>query len=345
MKKPFLLPLLLSVSLLTTACANPASAAQSIPTEASIKQYSEVSASISEETISEETISEETIAETATETIAFSESELVSWNKTNTIPAYSGQTYEEVNDNVPYFTSNDLTQTVFERYSDLDEYGRCGQAYANICPELMPTEERGEIGMIKPSGWHTVKYPDVIEDNYLYNRCHLIGFQLAGENANEKNLITGTRYLNVTGMLPFENEVADYVRSTGNHVLYRVTPLFVADELTCRGVEMEAVSVEDKGEGVRFHVFVYNEQPGIVIDHLTGDSYEESDGLSQTETAVNISATSDENEYVLNLRSHKFHYPDCEGVSTMSEKNKEVVFSDRQSLIEKGYSPCGTCNP
>ena len=196
-----------------------------------------------------------------------------SWNGKDLIPEYSGEACIELNGNVPYFTDEELTDEAFERYSALDELGRCGQAYANICIELMPTEERGEIGMIKPSGWHTVKYPELIEDVYLYNRCHLIAFCLAGENANEQNLITGTRHLNKTVMLPYEVEVAEYVEQTGGHVLYRATPIFVGDELVCRGIELEALSVEDKGDGISFHVFLYNEQPGIHIDHASGESW------------------------------------------------------------------------
>ena len=185
---------------------------------------------------------------------------------------YCGETFVEVNGNVPYFTAEDITTESFEYYSELDDLGRCGVTCANIGKDLMPTEERGEIGMVKPTGWHTVKYPEVIEDLFLYNRCHLIGYQLSGENANEKNLITGTRYFNTQGMLPFENEVAGYVRKTGNHVLYRVTPIFEGDNLVAEGVLMEAYSVEDKGKGVEFCVFVYNVQPGIEIDYATGES-------------------------------------------------------------------------
>lgn len=188
------------------------------------------------------------------------------------IPTYSGDAYVEINSNMPFFDDDDLTTESFEIYSNLDSLGRCGVAYANVCQELLPTEERGQIGMIKPTGWHTVKYPDVIEDLYLYNRCHLIGYQLTGENANEKNLITGTRYMNVEGMLPFENDVASYVRETNNHVLYRVTPIFTGNNLVANGVLMEAYSVEDSGKGVSFCVFVYNVQPGIEIDYKTGDS-------------------------------------------------------------------------
>lgn len=189
------------------------------------------------------------------------------------LPEYAGQAYVEVNGGVPDFSDEDKERTdVFEYYSDLDALGRCGTAYANICRELMPTEERGNIGRVKPSGWHTVKYPDVIPDRYLYNRCHLIAFCLAGENANEKNLITGTRYLNVEGMLPFEEQVARYVERTDNHVLYRVTPIFSGDDLIASGVEMEAWSIEDQGEGICFHIYCYNVQPGIVIDYATGES-------------------------------------------------------------------------
>lgn len=189
------------------------------------------------------------------------------------IPEYSGNPYVELNGNVPYFTDEELSTTAFELYSELDSLGRCGACYANICKEIMPTEERGSIGMVKPTGWHTVKY-DCITDRYLYNRCHLIGYQLAGENANEKNLITGTRYLNVDGMLPFENEVADYVDETDNHVLYRVTPVFSDDNLVASGVIIEAKSVEDKGAGVQFNVYCYNVQPGISIDYIDGQSWE-----------------------------------------------------------------------
>ena len=187
------------------------------------------------------------------------------------IPEYAGEPYVVLNGNWPDFDVEDLTTEPFEVYSELDSLGRCGVAYANVCLEIMPTEPRGEIGQVKPSGWQTVKY-DFVEGKYLYNRCHLIGYQLAGENANRQNLITGTRYMNVTGMLPFENMVDNYVEETENHVLYRVTPIFEGTELVARGVQMEAFSVEDEGEGICFNVFVYNVQPGVVIDYATGDS-------------------------------------------------------------------------
>ena len=186
------------------------------------------------------------------------------------IPVYSGEAVFKLNHNRPDFDETDLTTEAFEDYSDLDDLGRFGMAYANICRELMPTEKRGSIGQVKPTGWHTVKY-DFVDGKYLYNRCHLIGFQLTGENANKRNLITGTRYLNVEGMLPFENMVADYVKETGNHVMYRVTPIFVGDELLARGVHIEAESVEDGGDGIMFNVFCYNVQPGVVLDYATGE--------------------------------------------------------------------------
>ncbi len=202
------------------------------------------------------------------------------------IPTYTGDAAVILNDNKPFFTDAEYTTEAFESYSDLDSLGRCGVAYANVCEEIMPTEERGAIGMIKPSGWHTIKY-DCVDGKYLYNRCHLIGYQLSGENANEKNLITGTRYLNVTGMLPYEDQVADYVHDTDNHVLYRVTPVFTGNNLVADGVEIEAASVEDKGASLQFHVFCYNVQPGVVIDYATGDSHLTEDSDAQTAAKMN----------------------------------------------------------
>lgn len=188
------------------------------------------------------------------------------------VPKYTDEAVCILNDNIPNFTEADETVQTFEYYSELDSLGRCGVATANLSKELMPTEERGAIGHIRPSGWHTVKYPDTIEDLYLFNRCHLIAYMLAGENDNEKNLITGTRYLNAEGMLPYEIAVADYISETNNHVLYRIEPCFYEDELVARGVHMEAYSIEDDGHGISFNIFVYNMQPGIVIDYATGES-------------------------------------------------------------------------
>ena len=261
------------------------------------------------------------------------------------IPAYDGKAYVAVNNNEPFFTDSDMTTTAFENYSDLDSFGRCGVAYANICKDIMPTEERGKIGMIKPSGWHTVKY-DVIKDRYLYNRCHLIGYQLAGENANPKNLITGTRYLNVEGMLPFENLVADYVNNTGNHVLYRVTPMFSGSNLVANGVLIEAKSVEDNGGGILFNVYCYNVQPGVGINYENGDSW--LDGTtgsassgSDSSVAENSAADSSNSETMVHITAtgKKYHRAGCR---TLKKSDTEVTLDEAKSM---GLSPCGICNP
>lgn len=261
------------------------------------------------------------------------------------IPAYDGKAYVAVNNNEPFFTDSDMTTTAFENYSDLDSLGRCGVAYANICKDIMPTEERGKIGMIKPSGWHTVKY-DVIKDRYLYNRCHLIGYQLAGENANPKNLITGTRYLNVEGMLPFENLVADYVNNTGNHVLYRVTPMFSGSNLVANGVLIEAKSVEDNGGGILFNVYCYNVQPGVGINYENGDSW--LDGTtgsassgSDSSAAENSAADSSNSETMVHITAtgKKYHRAGCR---TLKKSDTEVTLEEAKSM---GLSPCGICNP
>lgn len=254
-----------------------------------------------------------------------------------TIPEYTGSAYTVLNDNIPDFPEEDFTEESFETYSDMDSLGRCGVAYANIGEDLMPTTKRGSIGQVKPSGWHTVKY-DSVDGKYLYNRCHLIGYQLTAENANEKNLITGTRYLNTEGMLPFENMVADYIKETGNHVLYRVTPLFDGNNLVATGVQMEAESVEDKGDGILYNVFCYNIQPGITIDYKSGDSSENEDMPVQTETA-SVS------EFVLNTSSKKFHKPSCSSISQIKQENKEIYKGSRDALISQGYDPCKKCNP
>lgn len=252
------------------------------------------------------------------------------------IPEYSGNPYVYVEENIPDFPKADKNKNSFEFYSELDSLGRCRMAYANIGTDIMPDEERGAIGMVKPSGWHTVKY-DFVDGKYLYNRCHLIGYQLSGENANEKNLITGTRYMNIQGMLPFEDMVADYVKETKNHVLYRVTPIYRGENLLADGVQMEGWSVEDEGSGICFNVFVYNVQPGIRIDYATGESFIEESG-----TGADMP---DNNGYILNTNSHKFHYPDCSGVKDMSEKNKQVFKGSREEAIKQGYEPCERCSP
>ncbi len=256
-----------------------------------------------------------------------------------TIPAFDGSTpFCVVNDNNPFFVESQYVTNSYENFSELDYLGRCGVVCANIGKDLMPTEERGSIGQVKPSGWQTVKY-DCVDGNYLYNRCHLIGFQLTGENANKQNLITGTRYMNVQGMLPFEDMVADYVKETNNHVLYKVTPIFLGKELVARGVLMEARSIEDNGEGICFNVFCYNAQPEIEIDYLTGESRYVGDGNTEsTETSASA-------DYVLNTSSKKFHKPSCSSVSTIKESNKKSYNGTRDALILDGYSPCGSCKP
>ncbi len=297
----------------------------------------------------------------------------------NNIKGYSGTPYEIVNNNIPYFKTEDFPKDSFEYYSTLDSLGRCGICMANVGADIMPTEKREDIGSVKPTGWHLVRYDDIIKDKYLYNRCHLLGFQLTGENANEKNLITGTRYLNVDGMLPFENKVANYVKSSNNHVLYRVTPIFVESELVARGVLMEASSVEDNGKEVCFNVFCYNVQPGIDINYADGES-KISDSVQTTTVTSKVTTTKTttttvktttsktttsrtttqtttttkattvttapnyDAKYIGNKKTHKFHSASCKEVNRMNEENKWYCDS-RDELVNSGYSPCGKCNP
>ena len=259
------------------------------------------------------------------------------------IPDYSGNSYVAINDNQPEFTKDEITETSFERYSELDRLGRCGVAEASVGIDIMPKEKRESISQVKPTGWHSVRY-DFVDGDSLYNRCHLIGYQLTGENANEKNLITGTRYLNVDGMLPFENMVADYVKETENHVMYRVTPVFEGEELVARGVLMEGYSVEDDGEGISFNVFCYNVQPKVAIDYATGDSSISDDCVMESETTKDEQVKNG-NDYILNMNTHKFHLPECSSVKRISEANKGKYTGTREDLIEQGYEPCGVCNP
>lgn len=250
---------------------------------------------------------------------------------------YEGSPYVEVNGNQPDFSEEEMTTDSYEKYSDLDSLGRCGVAEACIGEDLMPVEERKSIGSVKPSGWQLVKY-DQVDGKYLYNRCHLIGYQLTAENANEKNLITGTRYLNVEGMLPFENMVADYIKETGNHVMYRVTPVFEGDNLVASGVKMEAESVEDQGRGICYNVFVYNVQPGIDIDYANGNSREEDQEKQQTVSEESV-------RYILNTNTKKFHRPSCHSVQDMKGKNRKEYTGRREDLIQEGYEACGSCKP
>ncbi len=294
---------------------------------------------------------------------------------------YRGFPFVEVNGNIPFFDEADFTQVSFEEYSPLDPLGRCGAAFANIGTDLMPVKEREPISEIRPSGWHSIQYKGIIEDDNLYHRCHLIAFGLTGENANERNLITGTHDMNVQGMLPFENRVIGYIKDTGNHVLYRVTPVFSGDNLLADGVLMEAYSVEDEGDGICFCVFVFNVQPGIEINYSTGESQLREgygDGPQESalqesvlqESAIQESAmpesaiqeSTDRREpdesgpvevyvpdasvsYILNTNTHKFHKPDCQSVQDMRAKNRKEFFGTRQEAVEAGYQPCGACRP
>lgn len=268
------------------------------------------------------------------------------------LPEFQGEDdpFVAINNNEPNFDDSDKTTEAFETYSDLDSLGRCGVAYANICQEIMPTQKRGDISSIRPTGWKNKKYDTSLVDGaYLYNRCHLIGHQLAGEDANEKNLITGTRYFNVDGMLPFENMVADYVKETNNHVLYRVTPIYDGNNLVAKGVQMEAYSVEDDGEGVQFNVFVYNVQPGITIDYATGENKlsendESTDATSSNQNTNNYDGQSTKNsdkntkiEVRGNKKSKIYHCPGQAAYEEMGDSPNLVIFNSEQDAIDAGY--------
>ena len=256
------------------------------------------------------------------------------------VPTYSGKAYVVINNNNPYFDKVDMVKDSYESYAKLDALGRCGVTIACVGKDIMPTEDRGQIGSVKPTGWHTVKY-DCVDGKYLYNRCHLIGFQLTGENANTANLITGTRYMNVDGMLPFENMVADYVKETNNHVIYRVTPIFEGNNLVATGVLMEAKSVEDNGNGILFCVFCYNVQPGVIINYATGESA--LSGNTETPTEPTTKDTIEAKiTYILNTSSKKFHRESCSGIPT---SNRKDFVGTRDEVVAMGYSPCGLCKP
>ena len=277
----------------------------------------------------EQTVSKE--KETTTQYTEIAQSESVS-----EVEPYTVYPYTVINNNVPEFEKTDYTKS-FEKYGELDSLGRCTSCIANIGTDLMPTEERGAIGSVKPTGWQVAKYSNV-DGRYLYNRCHLIGYQLSAENANPNNLITGTRYLNIEGMLPFENKVATYVKTTSNHVLYRVTPIFKDDELVARGVQMEAYSIEDDGEGVEFNVYCYNVQPDIEIDYKTGNSKYVG---NEAETIDN----GEKQKYNVNINTKKFHKEDCPSVKKIKSENKKAYTGYKENLVKNGYSPCSQCNP
>ena len=251
------------------------------------------------------------------------------------IPAYSGEPFVILGNNIPRFTQEELRSESYEFYDDLDAFNRCTYTMACIGRDLMPTEGRGDIGMVKPTGWVTAKY-DFVDGKYLYNRCHLIGFQLTGENANERNLITGTRYLNVQGMLPFENMVADYIKETGNHVLYRVMPIFDGNNMLASGVTMEAWSVEDNGEGICFYVYAYNVQPGVEINYATGESWLAAPVAGEGEQV---------RTYVVNTGSGKFHDGSCPQASTIKPEKRESFETTRSQMLAWSFVPAGCCKP
>ncbi len=273
------------------------------------------------------------------------------------LPEYTDRPSVEINNNIPNFTDKEKQNTkTFEKYSRQDALGRCGTAFANLAPELMPTKPRGSISSVKPTGWVQNEYV-FIEDGHLYNRCHLIAHSLAGEDDNKRNLITGTRYMNTKGMLPYETKVLDYIRSTSNHVLYRVTPHFKEKNLLADGVQMEAWSVEDNGEGICFNVYCFNVQPGVMITYANGQNRADgtikvygnsktSGNKKSTITAGKKSASQKESgTYILNTSRLKFHKPSCNSVKTMNPDNKEKFTGKRSELIAKGYEPCGNCKP
>ena len=253
--------------------------------------------------------------------------------------------YEERNNGIPYFTSDEITSVAFEKYSPLDALGRCGVATACIGKEIMPKEDevREELSSVKPSGWYQAKYSGV-EGGYLYHRSHLIGWQLTAENANELNLITGTEYMNTEGMLPFENMVAKYIKNTGNHVMYRVTPDFKDDNLVASGVLIEALSVADGGKGISFCVYVYNRQPGIAINYKDGSNKLISD-VGNTEDPDTSEDIPGAKSYVLNTDSKKFHLASCTYAQKIATSNKQYYTGPREELINEGYAPCGSCCP
>lgn len=275
------------------------------------------------------------------------------------IPSYSGRAYVVINENIPSFNKYELTTKGYETYASIDSLGRCGGAVASCGREIMPKpdEERGSISSVKPSGWVQAQY-DCVSGKYLYNRCHLLGWQLSAENANKRNLITGTRYMNTEGMLPFENMVADYIRETNNHVAYRVTPIYNGSDLVASGVQMEAYSVEDEGEGICFNIYCYNVQPGVKIDYTTGRSWSDGNKVETTKKPIVVAPVETTKKvveetknsvsydtYVYSSKSDKFHYPDCRYAKTIKAENYCEYTGDRQGMINKGYSPCKNCSP
>ena len=295
-----------------------------------------------EETSKEETSKEETSQSPNTQSGVGDK--VASAADLNKIPEYSGKDYIVINGGIPYFTAAQLTTAGYEKYGELDSLGRCTAAIASLGEETMPTDKRGSISSVKPTGWVQAQY-SCIKTKDLYNRSHLIAWSLAGENANKQNLVTGTAHLNQEVMTQFEDMVLDYLKETGNHVAYRITPLFKGNELVCRGIQMEAYSVEDNGEGICFNVYCYNVQEGVVIDYATGNSYSESGEESSEESSESSKddTTTVEADYVLNKSSKKIHLPECDSVNQMSEKNKVFYTGTIEDLLAQGYKGCGNC--
>lgn len=363
--KKIILLIALIIALLTSGCDMLDDNAQS-NSSANTKAYSDDSSfdtTVEETTLEETTIAETTIVETTKTATAQNKKKVKvkikhasSKLKLSSIPKYKAvrTPYVKVNGNKPTFKKKEIKRVSFQKYSKLDSKGRCGVAIASIARDIMPKSKRTSISEVHPSGWHSYRYSNV-EGQSLYNRCHLIGHQLTGQNANAKNLITGTRYLNTQGMLPFENEVADYVRRTNNHVMYRVRPVYKGDNLVASGVQMEAYSVEDKGRGVSFNVYCYNVQPGVKIHYSDGTSSGKhmisSNWSSKPNThnkkkyKVVNKKKSGSKTYILSLGTKKFHYPDCPSVNQILPKNKGKFKGNRKTLINQGYAPCKNCNP
>lgn len=303
----------------------------------------------------EEMESEEETTQTLSETKITTNAKKTKKLKLSNVPKYKNSAYVKINGNKPTFKGKEIKKVSFQKYSKLDSKGRCGVAIASIAKDIMPKKKRGSISSVFPSGWHTYRYESV-PGKYLYNRCHLIGHQLTGQNANPKNLITGTRYLNIEGMLRFEEEVADYVKSTSNHVMYRVTPIYRGNNLVASGVQMEGYSVEDKGRGISFNVYCYNVQPGIKINYKTGTSSEKGKISGSSKSSSNHSykrkssnssskGRAKQGTYILSLNTHKFHKTSCYSVKRIKPSNRQTFKGKRKTLINQGYEPCKNCNP
>ena len=352
--KNLLLCCLISIMVLVCGCDGNSSGVNSNTTQTTTAVSSTSKTVIESQTTTTKNISDS--EQTTTGQMKQSGKQLTESAKLSNVPEYAGNDFEVINNNAPLFSDDYLSSQSYEFYGELDNLGRCTVGIANIGKDIMPTEKRGSIGMIKPSGWHLDKY-DFVDGRYLYNRCHLVGYQLSGENANEKNLITGTRYMNIGKMLDIENQVANYVKSSNNHVLYRVTPIFVGNELVARGVLMEAKSCEDNGKSICLCVFCFNVQPNVIIDYTTGDNK-----LNSTVTTESVAVTTTNQKpavttktdaaqgnnttvyVILNTNTKKYHEPSCSSVSKIKAANKQEYRGSLDALTAQGYTPCKICH-